>query len=90
MANAAATQRLYERAEIDTASRKQQHMSLNDAASKLDDVELDSALNAALRGDYTVAADRLTRTLQRPRATKRKRPRGWTPWRVAMFPRRNR
>lgn len=53
-------------------------------ASRLDDVELDTALAAALRGDLDVTAARLSRTVEPVRA-KRRRKRGYTPWREPII-----
>jgi hypothetical protein len=88
-ANAAATLALYTEAEILTASRQDKHTVLKLASARLDDVELDTALKAALRGDYTVASDRLHRTINQTHMHSRVlRPKGWSPWRNAILPRR--
>jgi len=89
-ANSAATQRLYAEAEITTAGRSRQRSVLAAAAAHLDDVELESAWQAALRGDYVVSAQRLQRTVKQTRVHRRVRKHGDTPWRQAILSRRAR
>lgn len=86
-ANSAATQALYAEAGIRNA--KAARPALTVAAAHLDDVELETAWQAAIRGDYVTAALKLNRTIKQTRMHSRKRkPRGWSPWRNAMLPRR--
>lgn len=88
-ANSAATQALYAEARIDTAGKRTRSSVLKQSVVHLDDVELDTAWAAAIRGDYVTASSRLSRTVKRSDARPRKRrPRGWTPWRNALLPRR--
>jgi hypothetical protein len=87
--NAKATGILYKTADIDSALKRDRRLVLKLASSRLDDVELDSAWEAALRGDYVVASDRLTRTIKQAHVHQRvKKPKGWSPWRNALLPRK--
>jgi hypothetical protein len=87
-ANAAATEALYAAAEISTAKYSDRRGTLALAAAHLDDVELESSWQAALRGDYIVGSSRLTRTATAQRTRKQKHKRGDTPWRLAFLPQR--
>jgi hypothetical protein len=85
-ANSEATRSLYEQAAI--RSKGQASAALKLASSRLDDVELDTAWEAAVRGDYETAVVRLARTVNRTRTSTVKKPKGWSPWRNALLPRR--
>lgn len=88
-ANSAATSALYAEAEISTAPVRERVSVLKHSAARLDDVELETAWRAALRGDYVTASERLTRTVKHSAMHPRKRKaKGWTPWRNALLPRR--
>ena len=87
--NAKATGALFVLADIGSGLKRDRKLTLKLASSRLDDVELDSAWEAALRGDYVVASDRLTRTIKQAHVHQRvKKPKGWSPWRNALLPRR--
>lgn len=87
--SSAATRALYAEAGISTASKRDRRTALKLSAVHLDDVELDTAWQAAIRGDYITASDRLNRTIKQTRMHPRKRkPKGWTPWRTALLPQR--
>ena len=88
-ANAKATQALWDEAEIGNSGKRDQRTVLKLASSRLDDVELETAWKAALRGDYTVASARLQRTVkQAPVRPRKRKPKGWSPWRNALLPRK--
>lgn len=88
-ANSAATSALYVAAEISTAPVRERVSVLKQSAAHLDDVELETAWRAAIRGDYVTASERLHRTVKQVRVHPRKRrAKGWTPWRNALLPRR--
>lgn len=87
-ANSAATRALYAAAEISTASKRVRRSALKQSVVHLDDVELEAAWQACVRGDYVTASERINRTLKRRRASPVKRAKGWTPWRNALLPRR--
>ena len=78
--NELATRNLFADVGADSVSSKQRRVSLKLSVSQLDDVELETALAAALRGDYPTAAARISRTMQAPVKVKRK-VKGYTPWR---------
>lgn len=58
---------------------------LTTASARLDDVELETAWQAALRGDLETASNRLERAITTSRVTQRKRRKGDTPWRAATL-----
>lgn len=85
--NSKATEVLYEFADIQTG--RSARIKLRTAASRLDDVELETAWRAAVRGDYVVASERLSRTVEQGgKLPVKRKPKGWTPWRNALLPRR--
>lgn len=88
-ANACATEALYNAAEITGLRKRARLSSLSQSAAHLDDVELDTAWAAAIRGDYVTASDRLLRTARQTHLhPKQKRAKGWTPWRERLLGRR--
>jgi len=88
-ANNSATRQLFAEADISTASKREVRSVLKLSAANLDDIELETAWNAAVRGDYVTASNRLIRTIKQSDVHPRKRkPKGWTPWRNAILPRR--
>lgn len=86
-ANAKATRALFESAGIADAGKATVRSVLSLSASRLDDVELDTAIKAALRGDYETASSRLARSIQ-PVKSSKKKPKGWSPWRNPILARR--
>lgn len=85
--NELATRNLFADVGADSVSSKVRRVSLKLSVSQLDDVELETALAAALRGDYPTAAARIARTMQAPKREV-KRAKGYTPWREPIVRRR--
>lgn len=85
--NELATRDLFDSAEILNAGKRTRADAIKLSVKQLDDVELDTAWQAALRGDYQTASARIARTLQPPVKRKRK-AKGYTPWREPIVRKR--